>query len=39
MHLKPNGVARDHGYLFKILPENLESLFPQPKLINLAELS
>ena len=27
MHIKKDGGPRDHGYLFKILPENLDSLF------------
>ena len=38
MHMKGNGAARDHGYLFKILPENLDSLFPKPEFYNLANL-
>ena len=27
MHVKESGGPRDHGYLFKIFPENLDSLF------------
>ena len=30
LHLKDSGKTRDHGYLFKILPEDLELLFPPP---------
>ncbi len=29
--------VRDHGYLFKIKPENLELLFPSPQRFDLAE--
>tara|TARA_B110000003_G_scaffold62135_1_gene62494 strand:+ start:1909 stop:3090 length:1182 start_codon:yes stop_codon:yes gene_type:complete len=39
MHFKENGTARDHGYLFKILPENLKKLFPEPKDFDLSLLS
>ena len=39
MHFKENGTARDHGYLFKILPENLKKLFPEPKEFDLSLLS
>tara|TARA_Y200000002_G_scaffold96838_1_gene78310 strand:- start:1665 stop:2843 length:1179 start_codon:yes stop_codon:yes gene_type:complete len=39
MHFKDNGAARDHGYLFKILPENLDKLFPKPKHFDLSLLS
>lgn len=39
MHFKKNGTARDHGYLFKILPENLEKLFPKPQEFDLSLLS
>lgn len=39
MHFKENGTARDHGYLFKILPENLKKLFPKPKDFDLSLLS
>ena len=38
MHFRKNGAARDHGYLFKILPDKLNLLFPSPKKINLKEL-
>ena len=38
MHFRENGVARDHGYLFKILPKNLNKLFPEPKYYDLSEL-
>lgn len=31
MHIKKDGGPRDHGYLFKILPENLDSLFSLKK--------
>jgi 3',5'-cyclic AMP phosphodiesterase CpdA len=30
LHRKESGMTRDHGYLFKILPEDLELLFPPP---------
>lgn len=30
MHFKENGKVRDHGYLFKIKPENVGLLFPDP---------
>lgn len=30
MHLKPNGMVRDHGYIFKIRPQNVNLLFPAP---------
>lgn len=30
MHFKPNGTVRDHGYLFKIKPGNVNMLFPEP---------
>lgn len=30
MHFKENGKVRDHGYLFKIRPENVGMLFPDP---------
>lgn len=30
MHLKPNGVIRDHGFPFKIMPNNINMLFPEP---------
>lgn len=32
---RPTGTIRDHGYLFKILPENLEALFPPPEIHDL----
>lgn len=35
MHIKPNGSARDHGYLMKIDEENLKLLFPKPREYNL----
>ena len=38
MHFKESGRARDHGYLFKILPENLKKLFPKPKDFDLSLL-
>lgn len=31
MHLREDGSVRDHGYLFKIFPENLNKLFPDPQ--------
>lgn len=34
LHQRGNG-ARDHGYLFKIHPDNLGALFPPPELHNL----
>lgn len=30
MHLKQNGTVRDHGFLFKIHPDNINLLFPNP---------
>jgi len=39
MHYKESGTARDHGYLFKILPKNLKKLFPKPKDFDLSLLS
>jgi len=30
MHQKPNGIIRDHGFPFKILPSNINMLFPEP---------
>src|SRR5690554_6893059 len=31
MHLKDTGTSvRDHGYLFKVLPSNLDAIFPEP---------
>ena len=32
---KPNGRVRDHGYLFRCSPRNLERLFPQPRVFDL----
>lgn len=29
LHLKPSGKTRDHGYLFKLKPNSLETLFPK----------
>ena len=39
MNLKPNGKVRDHGYLFKIWPENLDSLFDTTRNFDLAKLA
>ena len=39
MHLKPNGRVRDHGYLFKIWPRNINSLFDSTRTFDLAELA
>tara|TARA_B100000900_G_C20601750_1_gene725944 strand:+ start:5747 stop:6928 length:1182 start_codon:yes stop_codon:yes gene_type:complete len=39
MHFKENGSPKDHGYLFKILPKNLNKLFPEPKDFDLSLLS
>jgi hypothetical protein len=36
MHKKSETRARDHGYLFKIHPDNLGALFPPPKVHALA---
>ena len=33
---KPNGGTRDHGYLFKLWPQDLELLFPPPATYDLA---
>lgn len=33
---KPSGGTRDHGYLFKIWPRDLELLFPPPVIYDLA---
>ena len=30
MHRKENGMIRDHGFPFKILPRNKDLLFPKP---------
>jgi hypothetical protein len=37
LHLKENGKTRDHGYLFKIKPEDLELLFPPPNRYDLSK--
>lgn len=37
MHKKPDGKSRDHGYLFRIKPENFSLLFPDPQLYRLGE--
>lgn len=29
MHYKPNGMVRDHGFPFKIMPQNVNLLFPE----------
>ncbi len=39
LHLKSNGKSRDHGYLFKIKPEKLGLLFPDPVSYDLSKLS
>lgn len=36
VHVKENGRTRDHGYLFKIDPQNLDLLFPPPITYDLA---
>ena len=36
MHQKSSGGVRDHGYLFKIHPDNISALFPPPRLYALA---
>lgn len=38
MHIKENGSARDHGYLFKISKDNLNKLFPKIKEYNFSNL-
>jgi hypothetical protein len=38
LHLKDSGKTRDHGYLFKIKPEDLELLFPPPKKYDLSKI-
>ena len=35
LSLKDSGVVRDHGYLFKVKPDNLDLLFPPGKEYNL----
>lgn len=37
LKLKPTGGTRDHGYLFKIKPENLDALFPPSKRYKLTQ--
>ncbi len=36
MHEKPNGKIRDHGYLFKMKPNDLDLLFPVGRRFSLA---
>jgi len=38
MHIKEDGGPRDHGYLFKIFPENLDSLFAFKKEYDFKDL-
>lgn len=38
MHIKSNGEARDHGYLFKIKQNSLNALFPEPKCYDLTNM-
>jgi hypothetical protein len=38
LHLKESGNTRDHGYLFKIMPEDLELLFPPPIKYDLTQV-
>jgi hypothetical protein len=38
LHLKDSGKTRDHGYLFKIKPEDLELLFPPAKKYDLSKI-
>lgn len=35
LSLKPNGKARNHGYLFKISPKDIDALFPPPERYDL----
>ncbi|UTW54619.1 MvaI/BcnI family restriction endonuclease [Kordiimonas sp. SCSIO 12610] len=35
MHLKENGKARDHGYLFRVQEKDHHLMFPQPEVISL----
>lgn len=35
LSMRESGAARDHGYLFKIRPEDLPALFPPPKSFDL----
>jgi hypothetical protein len=37
LHLKESGKARDHGYLFKLKANSIESLFPKPLSYDLTE--
>jgi len=37
MHQKPEGGIRDHGYLFKMKPKNLDLLFPAGKTFSLVD--
>jgi len=39
MHIKASGKWRDHGFLFKLKPNQLSSLFPEPVRYNLKDLS
>ncbi len=39
IHVKDSGKSRDHGYLFKIKPDKLDSLFPPPKIYDLSSLA
>jgi hypothetical protein len=38
MHIKENGASRDHGYIYKIFPENLDSLFAFKKEYDFKDL-
>ena len=35
LHYKPDGNTRDHGYIFRIHPKNMDLLFPNPEIIIL----
>ncbi len=35
LHYKPNGETRDHGYIFRISPNKMKLLFPNPETIIL----
>jgi hypothetical protein len=37
MHQKPEGGVRDHGYLFKMKPKDLDLLFPSGKSFSLVD--
>lgn len=39
MHRKPSGKIRDHGYLFKIKPNDIRLLFPAPISYNLNNIA